>query len=87
VKNPWLAALLGFFLFGAGSLYVGRRAGIPWILATIGGTAVQILEIKESPPFDNWALWPWLFLGLVTLKIGLGVDAFLQAREAAPTSA
>jgi hypothetical protein len=82
MKNPWAAAILNFFLFGAGSLYVGKRAKLPWLLVTVGGTAVQVLEIKESPPFDNWALWPWLFVGLLAVKIGLAVDAFKDARTA-----
>jgi hypothetical protein len=80
VKNPFLAAILNFFFFGAGSLYLGKSP-IPWILATLGGTAVQVLEIKESPPFDNWASWPWFFIGLLTLKVGLAVDAFVEARR------
>jgi hypothetical protein len=80
MKNPFIAAILNFFFFGAGSIYLGRSV-VPWLLATLGGTAVQVLEIKESPPFDNWALWPWFFTGLVTLKIGLAVDAFVEARR------
>jgi hypothetical protein len=80
MKNKWLAAILNFFLFGAGTLYVGRRAKLPWLLVTIGGTAVQVLEIKESPPFDNWGLWPWFFIGLLVVKLGLAADAFQDAK-------
>jgi hypothetical protein len=79
MKKPWLAAILNFFLFGAGTLYIGKRPALPWALATIGGTIVQVLEIKESPPFDNWGYWPVFFGGLVLLKIGLAIDAFREA--------
>jgi hypothetical protein len=80
MKKPWLAAVLNFFLFGAGTLYVGKRSRMPWILITLGGTAVQVLEIKMSPPFENWANWPWLFVGLVFVKIGLAIDGYLEAK-------
>ena len=43
MKSPWLAATLNFFFFGAGTLYVGKRAALPWALVTLGGTAIQIL--------------------------------------------
>jgi hypothetical protein len=82
MKNRILAAILSFFLFGAGSLYVGRRSALPWILITLGGAAVQVLEIKESPPLDNWPLWPWFFIGLLALKVGLAIDAFVEAGKA-----
>jgi hypothetical protein len=81
MKSPWLAAILNFFLFGAGPLYVGSRPRLPWVLISLGGTAVQALEIKQSPPFDNWALWPWLFVGLVVVKLGLAVDAYREAQS------
>ena len=82
MKNPWLAAVLNFFFFGAGALYVGKRPMAPWALVTLGGTIVQVLEIKESPPFDNWALWPWFFGGLVLLKLGLAIDGYGHAKSA-----
>jgi hypothetical protein len=58
---------------------VGKRPTPPWLLITIGGTIVQVLEIKESPPLDNWGNWPWFFGGLVILKIGLAIDAYRDA--------
>lgn len=82
MKNPWVAAILNFFLFGVGTLYVGRRAKSSAILLTLGGTAVQVLEIKMSPPFDNWSLWPWLFVGLVLVKLGLAIDGYQSAKTA-----
>jgi uncharacterized membrane protein YczE len=83
-KNPWLAAVLNFFFFGIGTLYVGRRPMLPWVLATIGGTTVQVLEIAVSPAFPPmWGHWPILFGGLVLAKVGLAVDAYHDASAAA----
>jgi hypothetical protein len=79
-KNPWLAAVLNFFLFGAGTLYVGRRM-LPGLLLTVGGTVVQVIEISQSPPFVSpmWTLWPWFFGGLVLAKVGLAIDGYREA--------
>jgi hypothetical protein len=77
-KNPWLAAILNFFLFGGGTLYIGKRTLVA-LLATIGGCTAQFMEIKLSPPFENWHLWPVLFGGMVLLKIGLAIDGYREA--------
>ncbi|HTQ04206.1 MAG TPA: hypothetical protein VMI54_10125 [Polyangiaceae bacterium] len=82
-KKPWLAALLNFFLFGAGTLYVGRRGVGAAALVTLGGTAVQLLEIKQSPPFENLLEWPWFFGGLLLVKVGLAIDGYRDALSAA----
>jgi hypothetical protein len=81
VKNPILAAVLNFFLFGAGTLYVGQRP-IVGLLAMIGGTAVQVAEIYLSPAVTNQipGVWPFFFAGLVTLKVALAIDGYQEAR-------
>ncbi len=83
-KNPWVAAILNFLLFGGGTLYVGRRMLIG-LLLTIGGTSAQVVEIIVSPPLRNAipSLWPFLFGGLVLLKLGLAVAGYREALEAA----
>jgi len=79
-KNRWLAAILNFFLFGVGTLYVGRRVLIG-LLLTIGGNSAQFVEIKLSPVVDNSvpALWPFLIGGLVLVKLALAIDAYREA--------
>ena len=86
-KNPIVAAVLNFFLFGAGTMYVGRRVGFG-LVATVGGTIAQVVEIKMSPVFDNSlpTQWPFLLGGLVILKIGLAMDAYREAREVSTSS-
>jgi hypothetical protein len=85
MKNPWVAAVLNFLLFGGGTLYIGRRV-LVGLLITIGGTMAQVVEITVSPPVNNSipSLWPFLFGGLVLAKIGLAIDGFREARSAAP---
>jgi hypothetical protein len=82
-KSPGLAAVLNFFLFGAGTIYVGRRVGVG-IALTIGGSCAQVAEILISPPIYNLAptIWPFLLGGLVVLKLGLAADAYAEARAA-----
>lgn len=80
-KNPWVAAILNFLLFGGGTLYVGRRV-LVGLLITLGGTAAQVVEIEVSPLVGNSipSLWPFLLGGLVIAKLGLAVDGYREAR-------
>lgn len=88
MKNPALAAILNFFFFGAGTLYVGRRPAVG-LLATIGGTIAQIAEISVSPAGSNAipSVWPFLLAGLIVLKLGLALDAWAEARAASGRAA
>ncbi len=83
-KNPWVAAILNFMLFGAGTLYVGKRMLIG-LLIMVGGTAAQVVEITVSPIVNNSipSLWPFLLGGLVLAKLGLAADGYRDARETA----
>lgn len=83
-KNPILAAVLNFFLFGGGTLYVGRRVGFG-VALTVGGTAAQVAEILMSPAVYNVApsIWPFLLGGLVIMKLALAQDAYREAKEVA----
>jgi len=82
-KNPWVAAILNFLLFGGGTIYVGKRVLVGALL-TVGGTTVQAVEITLSPAFKNAipSLWPFLIGGIVIAKIGLSVDAYREAKAA-----
>jgi len=80
-KNPVVAAVLNFLLFGAGTVYVGKRVGVGLVM-TVGGTVAQVAEILISPPVYNLAptIWPFLLGGLVVLKLGLETDAYREAQ-------
>ena len=43
MKKPWLAALLNFFFWGLGTMYVGRRVGVGVLMfaASIWATYVE----------------------------------------------
>ena len=81
-KSPILAAILNFFLFGAGTVYVGRRVPFGLVLS-IGGLSAQAVEIIMSPPVRNTApsLWPFLLGGIVVMKLALAADAYREAKE------
>ena len=82
-KNPWVAAILNFFLFGAGTLYVGRRPALTAVMLLLGGTVVQVVEIIMSPAVHYVpSIWPFFFAGLVTVKLALAVDGYREAKEA-----
>ncbi len=80
-KNPYVAAVLNFLLFGGGTIYVGKRVGLG-VALMLGGLAAQAVEIKVSPVLDNSipALWPFLLGGIVVMKLGLAVDGYREAR-------
>lgn len=80
-KKPVVAAVLNFFTFGGGTLYVGKRMSVG-LLLTLGGLTAQGIEIKLSPAFDNTipSLWPFLLGGLVVAKIGLAIDGYREAQ-------
>lgn len=82
-KNPVVAAVLNFLLFGGGYLYLGKKT-VPALLITVGGTAAQVVEILVSPVAGNHipGLWPFLLGGLVLAKVGLALDAFNEAKAA-----
>ena len=82
-KHPLVAALLNFFLFGAGTLYVGRRRGFG-LAMLVGGTVAQTAEIAVSPAFTNAipSQWPFLLAGLVLMKLVLAVDGWREAKLA-----
>jgi hypothetical protein len=80
-KNPVLAAILNFFLFGGGTLYVGKRVGVG-LAITAGGLVAQVAEILISPPVYDLAptIWPFLLGGIIVLKLGLATDAYQEAK-------
>ncbi len=80
-KNPIVAAVLNFFLFGGGTLYVGKRPAVG-LLMLIGGNLAQGAEIKVSPAFDNSipGIWPFLIGGLVVVKLACALDDYREAK-------
>ena len=79
-KNPVVAAVLNFFFWGGGTMYVGKRMGFG-LAMSIGGTLAQAVEIMYSPlgPYKGAPVWPGLLAGLVIMKISLAMDGHREA--------
>lgn len=80
MKNPWIAALLNFLLFGGGYIYNGNRRmlGVAlvlgWILIRVGEIKIYLTGLVTN----HWLI---LFCGLVVLQFSFAADAYKEARE------
>ena len=78
MKNPWIAAVLNLFLFGAGYVYNGRRRALgvalilAWVLIRYGEITIYLTNLV----FEKWLV---LFVGLVVLMFSLATDAYREA--------
>jgi hypothetical protein len=78
MKKPWLAALLNFFLMGAGTAYLGRRLAFGLAL-TAGAVLLTYVELSVKP-LD--ATLYWLMFGAVfVMNTFFAVDALREAKE------
>ena len=77
MKQPWLAALLNFFLMGLGTAYNGRR--IPLGLAlTVGAGLLTYVEMSLQTAAPNLY---WVMFGAVFLNnTFLAIDGFTEAK-------
>jgi hypothetical protein len=79
-KRPWLAALLNFFIWGLGYLYVNKKKGLGIMLIAIqifvsGGLLLQVAEIHGSFEFLNYSFLSLLLSGY------LAFDAHKLAKD------
>jgi hypothetical protein len=79
-KNPWIAAVLNFFFFGAGYIYNGKRTGYGLVLL-LGLIAIRYGEISIYLSDKVPTLWLILFIGLVTVQLGLAYDGYQEAKQ------
>jgi hypothetical protein len=79
-KKPWLAALLNFFLYGAGYVYLGKKKGfglaliLAWILVRIGEIAIYLTGLV----FERWLV---LFAGLFVFMLIFAYDGYQEAKN------
>lgn len=69
-KDPWIGALLNFFIWGLGYLYTGKRKVFGWMLL-----AVSILG------FIYAFTAPWTLVGIlesIILSIAFAYDAYKE---------
>jgi hypothetical protein len=76
-KNPWIAAVLNFFLMGLGTLYIGRRrlTGAGLTLAAFALTYVE-LQLQTAAP----SLFPIMFGAVFVANTVLAVDGYNEAK-------
>lgn len=76
-KNPWIAAVLNFFLMGAGTLYNGKRpiTGVGLTLAALVLTYVE-LNLQTVAP----ALFPFMFGAVFVANTVLAIDGYREAQ-------
>ena len=77
MKNPWIAAVLNFFLMGPGTLYNGRRKliGAGLTLGAIALTYVE-LNIQTAAP----AMFPIMFVAVFVINTLLAIDGYREAK-------
>ena len=75
-KQPWIAAVLNFFLMGAGTLYNGRRK-LTGIALTIGAVVLTYVEFGIQP-LDTTLYW-MMFAAILVVNTALAIDGYREA--------
>lgn len=78
LKNPWVAALLNFFVPGLGYLYVGRGKRT-WF--SLGLTISSILVIAYGVKTGSATLPSFAFTGSLVAMLAFAWDAYKDALE------
>ncbi len=76
-KNPWIAAVLNFFLMGPGTLYNGRRKALG-IGLTIAALVLTWLEFQVKAAAPN--LYTIMFATVFFMNIFFAYDGFTEAK-------
>ncbi|MCA9388583.1 hypothetical protein KC644_02350 [Candidatus Berkelbacteria bacterium] len=76
--NPWIPALLNFFLLGAGYIYNRKRTsfGVSLTLVALFATFVEFSIWQNAPK-----IFPLAFADFFLLALVLAADGFIEARE------
>ncbi len=78
MKKPWIAAVLNFFLMGAGTFYNGRRRALG-IALTVGAIALTYVELnlQEAAP----DLFPIMFGAVFLMNAFFAYDGYTEAQH------
>lgn len=76
--NPWIPALLNFFLLGAGYIYNRKRTsfGVALTIVAVFATFVEITIWRSASDVFMLAFAEFFLLGII-----FAVDGFNEARE------
>lgn len=77
-KQPWLAAVLNFFLMGLGTLYVGKRKLFGLIL-TLGAVSLSYVEMSIKS-LDSGLYWK-MFVTVFVVNVFFAIDGVREAKE------
>jgi hypothetical protein len=77
MKNPWIAAVLNFFLMGPGTFYNGRRKALG-VALTVGAIALTYVELNLRSVAPN--LYPIMFAAVLLVNTFLAIDGYREAR-------
>jgi uncharacterized membrane protein len=77
MKNPWIAAILNFFLMGAGTLYNGRRKAVGLAL-TVGAILLTYVELNLQTTQPT--LWAIMFAAIFIVNTVLAYDGYTEAK-------
>lgn len=76
MKQPWLAAVLNFFLMGAGTAYNGRRTAVG-IGLTLGALALTYVELNLQTIAPS--LYRVMFAAVFLINTFLAYDGYAEA--------
>ena len=70
-KNPWVAAILNFFLPGIGFAYLGTPSlVVSGIVLFISGTAIEIIYMRHTVGMaSTTSYWIWSLIAAVSLAV------------------
>ena len=76
-KNPWIAAILNFFLAGPGYIYNGRRR-LFGVALTIGAVALTYVELNLQTAAPD--LFVVMFATVFLLNTFFAIDGWQEAK-------
>jgi hypothetical protein len=79
MKNPWIAAILNFFLMGPGTFYIGRRRALGLAL-TAGAFVLTYVELQLQTIAPN--LFPLMFGAVFVMNTFFALDGYTEAKAA-----
>jgi len=78
MKNPWIAAVLNFFLMGPGTVYNGRRK-VLGIVLTVGALVLTYVELQLRTAAPS--LYPLMFGAVFVVNTALAFDGYAEAKR------
>lgn len=79
-KNPWIAAILNLLLYGAGTMYVGKRISFGLVF-TLTMLVVRYVEVEMKLSNLSPQMWPWFVGALGVIQVACAVDGYAEAKK------